>query len=182
MEDSCQYSKEIDGQDETWCLYDAQLIDNEIYRLLGLFKIGVRVLVFSDSCHSGTVAKPDPAIQRKFETGMMSVNDEIRYRNMPNRNIISVYRANKSFYDAILNDDSLADTRNQVHASVLLLSGCRDEQLSRENTFHGLFTGRLLRVWQEGLFSGDYKQFHEDILKGMPKHQTPNYCTVGSTH
>ena len=48
---------EPDGEDETWCLYDGQLVDDELYVLLTQFARGVRVLVFSDSCHSGTVVK-----------------------------------------------------------------------------------------------------------------------------
>ena len=46
---------EDDGADETWCLYDDQLVDDEIFELLSAFKAGVRVLMLSDSCHSGTV-------------------------------------------------------------------------------------------------------------------------------
>ena len=50
-------SDEPDALDETWCLYDGEMIDDEVYGLLGNFAEGVRVLVFSDSCHSGTVTK-----------------------------------------------------------------------------------------------------------------------------
>ena len=45
---------EPDGQDETWCLYDGELVDDEIYAELGKFKPDVRILVFSDRCHSGS--------------------------------------------------------------------------------------------------------------------------------
>ncbi|TWW00662.1 caspase family protein [Chitinophaga pinensis] len=48
---------EMDGFDETWCLYDRQLIDDELFACFGQFKEGVRILIFSDSCHSGSVAK-----------------------------------------------------------------------------------------------------------------------------
>jgi metacaspase-1 len=53
---------EEDKQDETWCLFDGQLIDDELYFELSRFAAGVRVLVLSDSCHSGTVtrARPEP--------------------------------------------------------------------------------------------------------------------------
>ena len=47
--------EEADKQDETWCLYDGQLIDDELYLELSRFAAGVRILVLSDSCHSGTV-------------------------------------------------------------------------------------------------------------------------------
>jgi hypothetical protein len=48
---------ESDGLDETWCLYDGQLIDDELYGAWKQFKEGVRILVFCDSCHSGTAIK-----------------------------------------------------------------------------------------------------------------------------
>jgi hypothetical protein len=59
---------EPDHKDETWCLYDGQLVDDELYVELGRFAGGVRVLVLSDSCHSGTVTRarvttdPDEAL------------------------------------------------------------------------------------------------------------------------
>jgi hypothetical protein len=49
--------EEPDKLDETWCLYDGQMIDDELYRMYGALAEGVRVLILSDSCHSGTVAK-----------------------------------------------------------------------------------------------------------------------------
>jgi hypothetical protein len=48
---------EEDRLDETWCLYDGQIVDDEIALLMAQFRSGVRVLVFSDSCHSGSVTR-----------------------------------------------------------------------------------------------------------------------------
>src|SRR5258706_1072087 len=48
---------EVDRQDETWCLYDGQLIDDELYVELSKLAAGVRVLVLSDRCLSGTVTR-----------------------------------------------------------------------------------------------------------------------------
>src|SRR5215212_1220303 len=45
---------EDDGKDETWCLYDRQLVDDELYALWGRFEPGTRILMISDSCHSGS--------------------------------------------------------------------------------------------------------------------------------
>lgn len=47
--------EENDGQDETWVLWDGEFIDDELWLILKKFKPGVRVLMFSDSCHSGTM-------------------------------------------------------------------------------------------------------------------------------
>ena len=52
-----QNNDETDGVDETWCLYDGQLIDDEIKVFWTWFAKGVRIFVVSDSCHSGTVIK-----------------------------------------------------------------------------------------------------------------------------
>jgi len=46
-----------DRRDETWCLYDRQLLDDELGVIWGQFQPGVRILLLSDSCHSGTVAR-----------------------------------------------------------------------------------------------------------------------------
>ena len=46
-----------DGFDETWVLYDRELIDDELYALWGSFEVGVRIAVLSDSCHSGSVLR-----------------------------------------------------------------------------------------------------------------------------
>ena len=48
---------EQDRMDETWVLYDRQVVDDELYALWAKFKPGVRIAIFSDSCHSGTVAR-----------------------------------------------------------------------------------------------------------------------------
>jgi metacaspase-1 len=43
--------------DETWCLYDRMVIDDELFAAFAQFRQGVRLLVISDSCHSGTCTK-----------------------------------------------------------------------------------------------------------------------------
>jgi len=43
--------------DSTICLYDDQMIDDELWHLFGDFKSGVRIVMISDSCHSGTIAR-----------------------------------------------------------------------------------------------------------------------------
>jgi hypothetical protein len=48
---------EPDQRSETWVLWNRQLIDDELYALWGRFRPGVRILLISDSCHSGTVSR-----------------------------------------------------------------------------------------------------------------------------
>jgi hypothetical protein len=57
---------ESDSQDETWCLYDRQLLDDEIEAALAGFQAGVNIVLLSDSCHSGTIYRmvvPQPSPQ-----------------------------------------------------------------------------------------------------------------------
>jgi peptidoglycan hydrolase-like protein with peptidoglycan-binding domain len=70
--------------------------------------------------------------------------------------------------------------RQVVQASVLLISGCQDNQLSYDGNYYGQFTGTLLSVWDNGSFDGGYSRFHKAILTEMPPDQTPNYFTTGA--
>ncbi|MGH7844580.1 MAG: caspase family protein [Candidatus Binatia bacterium] len=179
--------EETDAQDETWCLYNGELVDDEIFQALAKFAKGVRILVFSDSCHSGTVTKD---LYYAAKTNHREARDAppvsqgalpIRYRAMPPQVALRTYRANKTEYDKILKSIK-ADVMKDVKASVLLISGCQDNQLSADGDFNGLFTANLLRVWNEGQFKGSYKKFHRNIVKAMPPDQTPNFYIVGMTH
>ena len=173
-------SDEEDTQDETWCLYDGEFVDDELYFHLSHFARGVRILVFSDSCHSGTVVK------LAFYHGAMAARaasgNTIKFRNMPPGAALRTYRKNKAFYDKILKNTKLKNADAKVKASVLLISGCQDNQLSADGDFNGLFTSNLLRVWNNGKFKGSYRAFHKAILARMPPDQTPNYFRVGTTN
>jgi|GraSoiStandDraft_4_1057263.scaffolds.fasta_scaffold205689_2 hypothetical protein len=173
---------EDDGKDETWCLYDGELIDDELYSSWGAFKSGVRILLLSDSCHSGTVSKA-MHYSTKARSGLTPAEAPVPvYRAMPDEVALRVYQNNKQFYDAILKRRDLAKALGGVKASVLLISGCQDNQLSRDGTFNGLFTGTLKTVWNGGTFDGSYRAFHKAIGAKMPPDQTPKLSMVGANN
>lgn len=172
-------SDEDDAQDETWCLYDGEMVDDEMYALLGKFAQGVRILVFSDSCHSGTVTKMAYYQSAMKALSSKEIAPETRYRFMPMEVAVRTYRDNKKFYDPILKDPQMKESRDAVKASVILISGCQDNQLSADGTFNGLFTANLLQVWNEGKFKKGYRAFRRAIVNRMPPNQTPNYFRVG---
>jgi hypothetical protein len=173
---------EPDLQDETWCLYDGELIDDEINRALAHFRAGVRVLVLSDSCHSGTVTKAMfYAARGAAGAGPRAAGAErIRYRNMPREVALRTYRAHRAMYDK-LQDAIKGNPRAAVRAAVILISGCQDNQLSQDGDFNGLFTANLLRVWKEGRFKGSYRTLHSAVVKSMPPDQTPKLFTIGAS-
>jgi hypothetical protein len=170
---------EDDHSDETWLLYDRQIVDDELFALWGKFKPGVRIFVLSDSCHSGSVTKkiddavPDPVSRRDT-----AAEQSPRYRAMPRDVMIATYRANAKLYDDIQGDVPTSE-KADVGATVLLISGCQDDQLSLDGFSNGLFTETLKGVWDEGSWRGPYPDFHEAIRAKMPKKQQPNYTQVG---
>ena len=176
---------EADRSDETWVLYDRQLVDDELFALWAKFKPGVRIFVLSDSCHSGSVVKKidDPDVPNVVATAETAAAQSPRYRAMPRDKMITTYRNNQELYDDIQKScPSSESSEAQVGATVLLISGCQDDQLSLDGFSNGRFTEELLKVWDDGAWTGAYPSFHETIRSGMPDDQQPNYMQVGSSN
>jgi hypothetical protein len=175
------FRDEDDRADETWCLFDGQLSDDEQSVLYAGFKPGVRVLVFSDSCHSGTVTRgqvdQSAAALSDSERAAQYGSAKARFRFMPRPIAVDVYRGNTGFYEE--RRRALPKERPEVVASVQLFSGCQDDQLSGEDFGHGFFTQAVLDSWDAGGFTGNYGKFHETILKLMPEKQQPNLYRTG---
>ncbi|MFN8060979.1 MAG: caspase family protein [Vicinamibacterales bacterium] len=160
---------EKDHMDETWVLFDRQFIDDELYALWATFKAGVRILVLSDSCHSGTVSRDVPPF----------VDGGPRRKAMPRAVGDMVERAHRALYRDIQRALPGAE-RTKVRATVLLISGCMDNQFSMDGERNGAFTAALKATWKGGRFRGDYRRFHDVILASMDPSQSPNYLVVGS--
>jgi hypothetical protein len=173
---------EEDRSDETWVAYDRQIVDDELYALWSRFAPGVRIFVLSDSCHSGTVVRdieakvPDPVSTRQ-----KAAAESPRYRALPRDVMIATYRANARLYDAIQERLPGAE-RADPAATVLLISGCRDDQLSLDGISNGLFTENLRAVWDDGAWEGGHAEFREAIRARMPAKQQPNYLRVGAAN
>lgn len=150
---------EPDHSDETWVAFDRQIADDELYALWGRFRPGVRIIVLSDSCHSGSVARriddevPDPVATREAAD-----RESPRYRAMPRDVMIATYRAHQDLYDGIQSSVVTAP-KADIGATVLLVSGCQDDQLSLDGFSNGLFTENLRAVWNDGAWRGVTPRF-----------------------
>lgn len=191
--------EEADKKDETWCLYDGQLIDDELYLELARFAAGVRILVLSDSCHSGSVTRD----------GLPVTHGTGRSKLMPPAVAMRTYRAHQEIYDrwqrqvatmttgiagnadrdidpdqalaGIAASPRLSALASRFRPAVILISGCQDNQTSLDGEHNGAFTEALLRVWDHGAFYGDYIKFHGEIVARMSATQTPNLFLLGAT-
>jgi metacaspase-1 len=202
-----QTGMEEDGMDETWVLWDRELLDNELYCLWGRFASGVRIFVSSDSCHSGTVvrmlykqqtkqrgrplnidglkrASEDRLAQNRKIIGSNGLRSALTPTKEPKPRFIPVdvsLRAFEKKTEEYRYYGFMAGSKEQnpVSAQLIFISGCQDNQYSYDGDQNGLFTSKLLQVWANGAFSGSHLSFYNQISALMPSYQTPNYMTLG---
>jgi hypothetical protein len=171
--------EEDDRMDETWVLYDRQLVDDELYTMWAQFKPGTRIVVLSDSCHSGTAVRELPQlIQPEALSRAGGAEQPPALKALPEELEKEVYEQNRAVYDKVQKDSTAYD-QSEVGASVLLISGCQDNQTSADGQRNGLFTETLKSVWDDGAFKGAYRSFWKKIVKAMPLYQSPNFFTAG---
>jgi hypothetical protein len=199
------------GLDDTWVAYDRMICGHELYNLWSQFAPDVRIEVYSDSCHSGTVIRdlvlgnspfapptsngkrsvPEKRLNlaaKNFATVFGAAPSKLTQQragppdpNAPKRRFIppqiamAVYNQNRTFYEAV----QWSRKRSEPTATVILISGCQDNQTSADGANNGLFTEKLLAVWNNAAFQGTLPQFHQAIVALMPDDQTPNYFSVG---
>ncbi|MFN8251269.1 MAG: caspase family protein [Ferruginibacter sp.] len=175
---------EADGMDETWCLYDGQLIDDILFQRWFKFKAGVKIIVVSDSCHSGSVIKNTP-------TGFKPGNDPgLVYKIMPPQVAVAVYESHQKEYTAfnkkecpLRSSKTKKILKTDIKATVLLMSGCQDKQLSQAQTFsfpdNSLFTAMMLQLLEKKKPPTSYASLVKAVRDKMPADQQPNLMTLG---
>ena len=189
-----------DDVDETWCLFDRQMIDDELYAMYADFKAGVNIFVLSDSCHSGTVTRAmgrmEPELT-KAEKKAIFGSENPSFRVMPRETAGDVYYARWEFYDDIQNNVRRVEPED-FKASIRLISACQDDQEAADGLRNGKFTGVVKKIWRNGRFNGGFREFHDAISNNLKKEyarklkgrsekeieelhiQTPNYNAQGA--
>ena len=171
---------EADGLDEALCPYDLQtkgeaLIDDEIRQIFGARKSGVRIVLISDSCHSGTVTRA-AAAEKDADT---------RPRFMPMGNwlpakLLPKDRAGKPATTMVApagTSPLLGAYSNKL--GDLLLSGCKEGPNNYSydarigGRYNGAFTSYALKALK-GLKEGaTYADWHKAIVKYLPSASYP---------
>jgi metacaspase-1 len=167
---------EPDGRDEGLCPWDIGsgkvLLDDELAPLLTNRAAGVRVLLISDSCHSGSVTRGD---NTDLDPGMP------RARFLPP--------------EAWMKPEDLPDARAARLPAVgglarsggdLLLAGCTDTQFSWDTSFrgrpNGAFTYYALKALAALPASATYQDWFKKITPAyLPTNQLPQNPQIFGT-
>lgn len=180
-----ELSDEVDGYDESWCLYDRQVIDDILYQRWFKFNAGVRILVVSDSCFSGDIIK---LIGGKLVSGKLG-NTTIK--RMPEKIGHRVYIKNAASYKKfnkaetpLRKSKTKALPQAAIKATVRQISSSSEYQPSYANTNdypnNSLFTAIFKKTIKNGKYKGDYNQFVKKIKQQMPLDQQPNHQILGA--
>lgn len=182
------------GRDQGWCLHDGTLLDDQLLACWQQFRTGVHIVIVSESCYSGDVARDEPldfcrAVGATFPAarGEGSVYRDgtvvhpdgtaarpraaAVYRGDPFRGPPGEYGAPCV---------STPGGNDGIQASVLLLAACQADQKARD----GLFSCHLLWVWNGGAFRDSYcdlfRRIEERIMADASNTQRPNIMVLGS--
>jgi len=173
---------EQDKLDETWCLFDGQMLDDELRMLWSRFAAGVRLLLISDSCHSETIHKMMLRLNIMPDRGQLAAaicgpKAAGRPRSQDPGGALKTYLANKPFYDGLR--AALPYPRPEMKCCMVLMSACLDKDQAYEAGSNGRFTSALLKAWRQGAFVGTYADWVEATKPDIGAYQTPGCRTIG---
>lgn len=165
---------EDDLRDEALCPYDVAtagpILDDELFDIFSNRARGVRALLISDSCHSGTLAK--------FRPVMGDTTDRVKFLAP------EVFLAD--------DDRRLAERADAVRRagrsrrSALLLAGCRDLEYSFDAKFNGrpngAFTHAALRELRDLPTDATYRDWYDRIRGHLPSADYPQTPQLDGTY
>jgi hypothetical protein len=171
---------EPDGYDETWCLYDGQLVDDSLFGAFCTFAPGVRIFVMSDSCHSGSVTRDPEVVARDEQRAQKAKILGPNARQAPLERTVAEFRGHSDAYAAQQRWWPVQENPADSAAMVVLISGCKDDQTSSDGPEHGAFTQGFLDVWGDGDYRHNYNRLCADIDEAIGlENQTPQVFAYG---
>ena len=160
--------------DEVWCFFDGIIKDNDLCNYWAKLSKGIRVLLISDSCHSG-------GIVRFEEEGKWTYLQDLNSKVPISRGIQNFVFGEESESNIVKWET--CKNGKPIEASIRLLSACDSHEKAKDGASHGAFTTALLKVWQGGDFKGNYLDYFSQISEMMEnrKSQIPQHVLVGKS-
>jgi len=172
--------------DETWCLFDRQLIDDELFETFRKFREGVRVVLFSDSCHSGTVARAAVSEESNFDEALETLMSKFDFRSkeMTAEESVAVFLKNKKMYKPIQEQFKNKSKAQDVKANIQLFAACQDNQIAFDGPEYGRFTTVFKNIIETGRWEREFDTSERlfDALRRPFSYPTPNYFTYGGAN
>ncbi len=174
---------EPDGTDECLCPYDIRtkgpITDDELFQIYSSTKDGVKLLMISDSCHSGTVARFAPITTPPTILGKNPPQRKVRF--LPPSVFLSKREA-----AALGSRRARRPSSPPGRYAALLMAGCQDTEYSYDAIFqgrpNGAFTFVALRALASLRARSTYKDWYAMIRKALPSRQYPQTPNLyGST-
>lgn len=165
---------EPDGTDECLCPYDigarGPITDDELFELFSTKATGARLVLISDSCHSGTVSRFAPISTPPTMPGPAAPRRLVRF--LPPAAFLSKREVAKMGLTRALHRSSPPGR----YAS-LLMSGCQDTEYSYDAWFQGRANGAFTYVALRALASlpakATYRDWYNAVRKALPSQQYP---------
>jgi len=162
-------SDEVDGKDEAICLYDGNLIDDEIRGILKNLSPEVSFTFISDSCFSGSVTRAALSTTR-------GVNPP-RPRYLPPSDAVLA----SALFSLPINKKIFYPESDMKE---ILLSGCSDNEYSYDAMIGGRYMGAFTYYATKIIAETPqitYNQFYERLKTSLPSSSYPQTpCLEGS--
>jgi metacaspase-1 len=165
---------EPDGTDECLCPYDVMrngpITDDELFEISAHLARGVKALMISDSCHSGSVTRFAPITTPPTAMGKNAPQRTVRFLPptvyLPRREVskLGLRRA-------------IRRSSPPGRYGALLMAGCQDVEYSYDAYFrgrpNGAFTFAAIRALSKLRPNATYSAWFKEIRKTLPSRQYP---------
>lgn len=174
---------EDDGKDESWVVRDGLILDDQLKEEWKRFANGVRIVVISASCHSGTITSIKIDLNDLPGTNAFGRNSVVTTASAVISKLVvrhTLRRGSSIRTGDIAKGDDLGCTVLSISASTD--DGVTTFDISPLSTArNGYFTGILLDIWKDGEFKGDYYDLFQSINIAMKDTgEQPFYRVIGA--
>lgn len=172
--------------DQTWCLFNRELLDDELFEAFRAFREGTRILIVSDSCHSGTMARDvkDPKnLSHHLAAGLEKAVDVrgLRSRKLPlasEQDVMMTY--GDSVYAPVQQKFRTKAQAANVKAAVKLLAACQDDQTTFDGEKNGVFTESFIGLFKKAATRKKNAPELIDAIRERYYYPRPNFFEYGA--